>query len=74
MELKILSEFIEKITENRIEIKKDYDFSNECDDIVAIAYNKGALYSLDLTIQILNDMLDKEIETMAANMEGEKNA
>lgn len=73
MELKILTEYIEKITENRIATEKDLDFSNVCDDMISIAYNKGILKGLSIAVQILKDMLDKEIETMAAYMEGENN-
>lgn len=72
MELKILDSCLEKITEDGIEIKRDFEFSEICDDKISMAYNKGVLKGLDIALQILYDMRDKEIETMAANMEGEK--
>jgi len=72
MELKILSEYIEMMTELKIDVKKDLDFSTTCDDKISVAYNKGVINGISKAIEILNGMLDRELETMAVNMEGEK--
>ena len=70
---KMLSEYINKLNG---EIKTGWlATAAECKefgDDVGSAYSKGVIAGIDVTIELLNKLMDEELKRMAANMEGEK--
>lgn len=70
---KIISEYINKLNG---EIKSGWlETAAECKDFgddTGCSYCKGVIAGLDVCIELLNKLMDKELERMANNMEGEK--
>ena len=71
---KMIAEYINKLNG---EIKDGWLATaaacKEFGDDVGSAYSKGVAAGIDITIEILNKLMDEELKRMATNMEGEKN-
>jgi len=70
---KIITEYINKLNG---EIKNGWlETAAECNDFgddVGCAYSKGVIAGIDVTIELLNKLMDEELKRMANSMEGEK--
>lgn len=72
MELKISNEYINELNEAKNIWLTTATECKEFGDNVGKAYSEGVAAGIDISLELLNKLMEEELKRMAANMEEEK--